>query len=132
MGSGYARLSPHEQHLPHDVVVAPPPAGTPAAITAFAGKWSGAWHGVWPHILVVEQVSPDTSVATFAWGIARTWGIHHGGWTRVAAIFVDGALQLTLQQPATVTYRMGPEAGTLSAIYKWPGGRRYTTMRRLP
>jgi hypothetical protein len=54
------------------------------------------------------------------------------GWTRVPARFVDGALQLTLQQPATVTYRLGPEEGTLSATYEWAGGRRYTTMRRLP
>jgi hypothetical protein len=87
--------------------------------------------GVWPHVLVVEQITPDSSIATYAWGIARRWGFHRGGWSRVPALFVNGALQLKLQWSATVIYRTEPD-GTLSATYERPGGGRYrTSMRRI-
>ena len=77
-----------------------------------------------PHILVVEQITPDRTVAVFAWSMARRWNIHQGRWTRVPARFVEGALQLKLSRPATVTYRLQPD-GTLAATYEgaWDWGR---------
>jgi CubicO group peptidase (beta-lactamase class C family) len=116
--------------LPHDVTIVPPQSSMPVERAAFSGQWAGLWEGVVPHILVVEQITPDSAVAVFAWGMARRWNIHQGRWTRVPARFVDGTLQLKLQRPATVTYRLQPD-GTLSATYEgaWDWGR--ATMRRM-
>jgi CubicO group peptidase (beta-lactamase class C family) len=116
--------------LPHDVAIVPPQSSIPVERAAFSGQWAGLWEGVVPHILVVEQITPDSAVAVFAWGMARQWNIHQGRWTRVPARFVDGALQLKLQRPATVTYRLQSD-GTLDATYEgaWDWGR--ATMCRM-
>jgi hypothetical protein len=120
--------------LPHDVAIVPPQGSVPVERAAFAGQWSGLWEGVVPHILVVEQITPDSAVTVFAWGMARKWSIHQGRWLRVPARFVDGALQLKLPRPATVTYRLQPD-GTLGATYERTGGwgRAWgrATMRRM-
>jgi CubicO group peptidase (beta-lactamase class C family) len=116
--------------LPHNVAVVPPQDNVPPEVAAFSGTWSGMWNGVGPHVLVVEQLTSNSGIATYAWGIARRWGIHSGGWTRVPALLVNGALQLQLQWPATVTYRTEPD-GTLSATYEWPGGKYRANMHRM-
>jgi len=116
--------------LPHNVTVVPPQDNVPPEVTAFSGTWSGMWNNIGPHILVVEQLTPDSGIATYAWGIARRWGIHSGGWTRVPALVVNGTLQLKLQWPATVTYRPEPD-GTLSATNEWPGGKYRATRHRM-
>jgi len=120
----------HSVCLPHDVTIVPPHGSVPVEQAAFAGQWAGLWEGVVPHILVVEQVMLDRALAVFAWGRARQWKIHQGRWTRVPARFVDGALQLKLQRPATVTYRLQSD-GTLGATYDgaWDWGS--ATMRRM-
>lgn len=114
--------------LPHDLAIAPPDSATPVERAAFSGRWAGLWDDVVPHILVVERIVADTAIAVFAWGIARRWGIHQGRWTRVVARFANGALQLKLPRPATVTYRLQSD-GTLKATYEGVGTFGQTTMR---
>jgi len=79
------------------------------------------WNGVGPHVLVVEQLTSNSASPRTPGALHGVWGIHSGGWTRVPALLVNGALQLQLQWPATVTYRTEPD-GTLSATYEMARG----------
>ena len=121
---------PSEAALPSEVRRVPPDATVPQQLAAFAGEWSGVWDGILAHVLVVEEIAPPDAVVIYGWGQAPPWHIDQSGWERVPGEFVEGTLQLSLRRPATVLYRMQPDA-TLDATYGWAGGISRATLTRV-
>jgi hypothetical protein len=123
--------------LPPDVRVIPPSADIPKEFASFSGWWTGIWDRVLPHVLVVEEITPERitepagAVVVYAWGDAPQWGIRPG-WTRVRARFLRGELHLArFPNGAQVIYRMRADE-TLDATYDLRGQITRATLRRVP
>ncbi len=122
--------------LPPDVRVIPPGPDIPKEVASYSGWWGGVWDRVLPHILVVEEITPEritepaSAVAIYAWGDAPQWRIRPG-WTRFRGRFLRGELHLArFPNGAQVIYRMRPD-DTLDATYDLRGEIARARLRRL-
>lgn len=116
--------------LPSSTNVVPPGKSVASELSAFSGKWEGTWDNVIAHLLVVEQINPPQAIVIYAWGEAPSRGIDEADFVRVKGRVEAGTLTLTLNRPATATYRMRSD-GTLDATYEWRGGSSRATMKRV-
>lgn len=123
--------------LPDDIAIAPADAQIGAAKTAFSGAWAGVFEGNLNHMLVVEEVGPDSAEVIYALGPHPFHG--EGLFRRLTAVFVEEGLRVTepddLSDQGTfiVTYRTNAD-GTLTATGVEKDGRippSSMTLRRL-
>lgn len=123
-----ADFESHYVPLPYDLKIVPPTTDCPVEYGIYSGKWFGVWDAILDHVLVVEEITPPTVIAIYAWGIAEQWRIFKPGWTRVRGNIESGSLVLRLPRPATVTYRFRRD-GSLDATYEYKDGIARATMK---
>lgn len=122
--------------LPPDARVMPPSADIPKEFASFSGWWAGVWDRVLPHVLVVEEITPERltepsgAIVVYAWGDAPQWRTRPG-WSRARGRFLRGELHLArFPNGAQVIYRMRPDE-TLDATYDLQGQIARATLRRV-
>jgi putative ABC transport system substrate-binding protein len=125
--------------LPASIRIVPPDRRVAPEFAAFSGKWFGTWERnvKLEFILVVEAIDPPHARLINAWGgsVGRTGTAHPqrilSDWQRLRGQFVQGTLQVSLPDRATLIYRLQLD-GTLAATRTWRGEKLHTTMTRVP
>ena len=124
--------------LPNDINIIPVEDNQ---VSADKAAFSGTWAGTWPdislnHVLVVEEVGPDSATVIYALGPDPMYAQGKGMHQRLSAKFVNGGLEVV--EPAemgghTLSYKLNAD-GTLNVRGVTPDNSEVyrTTLQRLP
>jgi hypothetical protein len=109
-----------EQTIQYNVIA--PQADVPDAARAFSGVWTGTWGNQLCHVLVVEEIAKDGTVAAkYAYGTNPGWGIRQAG-VRQWSGKISGNTLMLRGNNLSVDYKL-VNAGTLAGTYSSATGQ---------
>lgn len=108
-----------EAALPPDLRVIRPAVGAPPRWAGFSGVWTGTWPGGRSHVLIVEEVGPESAIVVYGLGAA---GGRQPTWFRRKARIADDRLIVEIASDERIAYTRRADGG-LSGAWAHDDGR---------